>query len=131
VREKRRASVRGHTIYIEDAAPLLLSYLFARFDPVEQLVNVRMTRGVHSVVGFGECATAVDESVIEVVRQRMDESGFVRLDQVKIVSGPLNSLRHIRAAERAQRVVTLLTNVAWRMRVEVVRSDIVKISAAS
>ena len=100
-REKRCAGVDGHQTYIDSEGRLFPNYLFARFDAAERLAQVRLTRGVHSVVGFGECATAVDDSVIDVVRQRMDTSGFVRLeepapgDRVTIVSGPLSSLEGI------------------------------------
>jgi transcriptional antiterminator RfaH len=138
VREKRRVHVSERLTYVDEITPLFPGYIFARFDAAECLLKVRLTRGVHSVVGFGECATAVDESVIDMVRQRLDDEGCVKMetpkpgDKVRIVSGPLNSFEGIFERRSAQeRVVILLANVLARVRVEVSPSDIVSIITPS
>lgn len=122
---------------VDVVGPLFPNYIFARFDAAELLTKVRLTRGVHSVVGFGECATAVDESVIALVRSRVDDDGFVRLsepvpgDKVRIVFGPLASMEGIFERNSAQeRVVILLANVLSGVRVEVSRLAMCKSSIA-
>ncbi len=78
---------------------LFPGYLFAWFDARNLWRKVRLTRGVHAVVGFGESATPVEDSIISAIRSRIQEDGFVHLaeaqpgDPVEIVGGPLRSLR--------------------------------------
>src|SRR5690348_17884996 len=75
IRESRRS--RNGTIWCQPA-PLFPNYLFACFDAATVLTKVRLTRGVQRVVGFGEYATPVHESIIELIRSRIAEDGFVR-----------------------------------------------------
>lgn len=115
-------------------APLFPSYLFARFDAVQQLAKVRLTRGVQGVVGFGECATAVDDALIEVIQNRTAEDGYVQIsepqpgDAVEIVFGPFRSFvgvleRNLCARDR---VMILLTAVGGGLRVNLGKAEIRK-----
>ena len=114
--------------------PLFPGYLFARFDTTREYAKVRLTRGVHSVVGFGECATPVDDAIIALIRSRINDDGLVHEaepspgDQVEIVSGPLCSVRGIfeRALSGGDRVLILLTTVGSSARVQVSRAVIRK-----
>src|SRR5262245_27779122 len=51
--------------------PLFPCYLFARFDASTLLAKLRLTRGIHSVVGFGEYATPVDDAIVDIIRSRI------------------------------------------------------------
>jgi transcriptional antiterminator RfaH len=131
VREYRQGTGRAG----ETVALLFPSYMFARFTALELLGKVRMTRGVHSVVGFGECATPVESSLIELIKSRVDDHGLVRLsepapgDRVKIVAGPMVRMEAIFERHSAHgRVVVLLAHVLSGVRVEMARSAIHKAS---
>lgn len=113
--------------------PLFPGYLFARFEAVALYAKVRLTRGVHSVVGFGESATPVDDSVISLIRSRVADDGFVHLDVelgdlVEIVEGPLRSLVGVfeNALNGGDRVRVLLTTIACPARVQVPKAFIRK-----
>lgn len=136
VRNRGGSRIRRRTLIAHAEAPLFPGYIFAKFDAIEQLQKVRLTRGVQSIVGFGEPATPVDEAVIEVVMRRMDQNGFVGLeglrpgDTVKIISGPLSPLEGLFERQRAQeRVVILLEHVLSRVRVEVAKADVAKLAS--
>jgi transcription elongation factor/antiterminator RfaH len=116
---------------------LFPSYMFARFDASGLLTKVRLTRGVHSVVGLGECVTPIEPSIIDLIKSRMDDKGLVRLsepapgDRVTIVTGPLATMEGIFERHCAnERVVILLANVLSGARVEMARSAIHKASVA-
>lgn len=124
VRELRR-SASGETSY--RVAPLFPSYLFARFDAEALTAKVRLTRGIQRVVGFGEYATPVDDSIVQLIQEQVADDGFVRArevqpgDAVEIIDGPLRSLvgvfeRHARAHDR---VTILLTTIGGQPRVQV------------
>jgi transcriptional antiterminator RfaH len=117
---------RNGTVWFQPA-PLFPNYLFARFDAEALLTKVRLTRGVQRVVGFGEYATPVHDSIIEVIRGRLGEDGLVRPmavqrgDRVEIVDGPLHSLTGVfeRHASGGERVVILLTAMGRAAQVEI------------
>ena len=105
--------------------PLFPGNIFARFDPGLLLAKVRFTRGVHSVVGFNQGAQPVDDGVIELIRSRIEEDGFVHVaepqpgDTVEIICGPLRSLVGIFQpnAPGRERVAILLTCLGSHARV--------------
>jgi transcription elongation factor/antiterminator RfaH len=133
VRERRSRDAGQTPSYT--IAPLFPNYVFAHFEMAALLVRVRLTRGVHSVLGFGEPATAVDDSFVSLIRSRIGEDGCVRIeepkpgDAVRIVSGSLRALTGVFERRRAhQRVVILLGAVAAQPRVEVAIADVEKIA---
>ncbi len=103
--------------------PLFPTYLFVRF-AIEQLRTVRYTRGVAKVVSFGPEPQEVDSAIVETVRGRMDETGFVTLirppvswkrgEKIKIGDGPFAGLDAIfvEALPDRERVVLLLDAVS-------------------
>jgi transcriptional antiterminator RfaH len=78
--------------------PLFSRYIFARFDIERQLHNVNYTRGVQSVVSFGGNPISIDDDVIDLIKERIDDDGFIRIDEfkagdpVRVSSGPLQSI---------------------------------------
>ena len=115
-------------------APLFPQYVFARFDVGTLLSKIRNTRGVQDLVGFGECATPVDDSVIETIRGRMRADGFVRVseptpgDVVEVVDGPLSSIVGIfdRELSGGDRVLILLSSLGLPARFQVSKRSIRK-----
>ena len=79
--------------------PLFGRYIFAHFDATTQLHQINYTRGVQNVVSFGGHPIAINDEVIDLIREQVEDDGFVRMldelklgDQVRINSGPLQSV---------------------------------------
>jgi transcriptional antiterminator RfaH len=119
------------------AAPLFPGYIFSRFDVHTLLGKVRLTRGVSKVVGFGECATPIDDAIITLIRDRMSEDGFVRVNEpqhgerVRIVAGPLESLEGVfeRRLCGRDRVLILISSIASQTRIQVPVSHVRRTAA--
>ena len=114
--------------------PLFPRYIFAKFNAREQLPKIRFTRGVNNVVCFGENPAPVDEDIIDIIRARIDENGFVKAndelkpgDKVVISAGPLRSLIGIfeREIKGSDRISILLTAIEYQGRL-VVDKDLVQ-----
>jgi|SRR5581483_2541698 transcriptional antiterminator RfaH len=114
-------------------SPLFPGYLFARF-PLTLLAKVRLTRGVHNVVSFGEYATPIDDAIIELIRSRVGDDGCVRLmeprpgDDVRVTHGPLRSMMGVfeKDLPGADRVLILLNVLGRQTRVQLARTQIQK-----
>jgi transcriptional antiterminator RfaH len=114
--------------------PLFPRYLFAQFDAGHMLRRVCFTRGVHSVVNFGNGPVSVDDEIIELIQQRVGEDGLVKLvhdlnagDPVKIDNGPLKDLVGVFQYDikGTERVAILLTAINYQGRV-IIGKDLVK-----
>lgn len=98
--------------------PLFPGYFFARFCPATSLRAVAYSWGVLRVLGAGDRPLPVEETVIDGIRTRMDDGGFVTLeerpfhagDNVRIAEGPLAGWSGVfdRALNDSQRVVILI-----------------------
>jgi transcriptional antiterminator RfaH len=84
---------RGAAAKIE---PLFPRYLFARCDAPGMAHRIRFARGVTKILGIQNRPTAVDDSIIASIQQRVGEDGCVPLapafqqgDPVRVVAGPL------------------------------------------
>lgn len=119
--------------------PLFPGYFFARFCPAAALRAVAYSRGVLRVLGSGDRPMPVEETVIDGIHARMDEGGFVTLeerpfragDSVRIAEGPLTGWSGVfdRALNDSQRVVILI-NTLQEGRL-VVRRDWLELSDAA
>jgi transcription antitermination factor NusG len=78
------------------AKPLFAGYFFARFNPVLLLETVRYAKGVVRVVGTSQFPVAIEPAIIQCIRERVQDDGFVHLerrsfrpgDKVSIDRGP-------------------------------------------
>lgn len=86
------------------AAPLFPRYIFAGMDIEQQRWrSVNGTRGVIGLVMFGDKPIPVPEAVIEEIRSREDDTGYVRLNgpifqrgqALRIVEGPMTDTQGI------------------------------------
>src|SRR5262245_10944769 len=82
--------------------PFFPNYIFARFEATRLLHNIRLTRGVHSVVCYGTTPAMVDDSIITTIQSRIEEDGYIEIgetlkpgDEVIIEDGPLKDFRGI------------------------------------
>jgi|SRR5215216_585705 len=101
---------------------LFTRYIFAHFDVDRQLHQINYTRGVQSVVSFGGSPVSIDDKVIDLIKQRIGEDGFVRTDEdfkagdpVRINSGPMQSIVGVfeRKLKDKDRVQILLKTMSF------------------
>jgi transcriptional antiterminator RfaH len=132
IRERRYNQFVYTPTYI--TKPLFPNYIFAQFRIDDIYHKVRFTRGVHSVVGFGEGPTPIDEEIILLIRFNIREDGFVRIDEeirpgdkVIVKDGPLKNFAGIfeRETKDTDRIRILLETVSYQAHVEIER-DMVK-----
>lgn len=133
-KQRRRRYNRFTGVALYGTQPLFPRYIFAKFNPYEQLPKISFTRGVHSVVRFGENPASVDEDIIQIIHARIDKDGFVRNgedlkrgDKVIINAGPLRNLMGVfeRELKENERIIVLLTAISYQGRA-VVNRDLVE-----
>jgi len=85
--------------YLTIEKPLFPGYLFVKLVLSKHYYNIRWTKGVARFVGWGDMPAPIAEEVVEIIRNRMDEQGRVRMgrdlrpgQQVRIRSGPFKDL---------------------------------------
>jgi transcriptional antiterminator RfaH len=109
-------------------APLFPRYLFVLFDIATQSWRpIRSTIGVNQLVCQGESPASVCHGVVEGLRGREDESGFVRLinplrfargDQVRVLDGVFsNWVGLFEGMTDEERVTVLLELLGRKVRV--------------
>src|SRR5262245_17418185 len=74
-KERRHKEFANEPAYV--TKPLFPRYIFARFNIDDLYHKVRFTRGVYSVVSFGDGPTAIDEEIITLLQSKIQD-GFVR-----------------------------------------------------
>lgn len=115
--------------------PLFPRYIFARFNALALLHKVNYTKGVHSVVSFNDSPFPVRHAEITLIKSRMDENGFIKMndelnpgDEVTIKSGAFAGLNGIfdREINGRDRVVIFLNAVKYQASVTIERTLIQK-----
>jgi transcriptional antiterminator RfaH len=106
--------------------PLFSCYLFAQFCPARYLRLIQYARGVRRVVGNGDRPLPVDDEIIEAVRSRIGEDGYVQIqpkalhrgDRVMVYEGPLQGLKGVLEQDIGdrERVVILLEAIEYQAR---------------
>ena len=117
--------------------PLFPNYMFGKFDLDQNYPLVRWAKGVKTVLGFGEYPTPIPEEVVEIIKERTDTHGIVRLkchfqanDLIRINTGPLKDLLGLfeRWISDSERVRILLNMVGYQPVVEMHYSMIEKVA---
>ena len=116
---------------------LFTGYIFTRFDAETQLRLVKYSKGVSSIVSFGDKPAPVDESLIEAIKARIKD-GFVHLDppsftkgeKVEIKEGPLEGVSGIfdSRVKDSDRVIVLLNAIASQSRMIIPATSLRKVS---
>jgi len=119
--------------------PLFPGYLFARFCPASYFHLISYARGVRRIVSCGEAPLPVDDEIIAMIRSRVHNDGYVRIeppqfqagDRVMVCEGPLQGLRGIfeRVLSDRERVVILLEAIHYQARVVVERRHLQAVTA--
>jgi transcriptional antiterminator RfaH len=137
-KDRRRNFYTGEVTL--QAKHLFPSYIFANFVANDLYQKVRYTRGIRRLVTFGDSPTIVGEEIIAMIRCRVDEDGFARIDEnlkpgdkVVITDGPLRTFAGIfeREVNTADRVRILLLAVSYQAHIEIQRNIPKKINRPS
>lgn len=119
-------------------SPLFPNYLFLHLSLEEQFLDVVWTPGVSKFVAFGGSPTVVDDSVIDLLRERLRPDGTLVAppvlqvgEAVRIRRGPLEGLQGILASPGSVRgrVRVLLEILRRQTRVELPESILERVSA--
>ena len=114
-------------------------YIFAKFEFSRLGHRVTYTRGIQSVVSFGNEPAVVDEAIIALIRSQIDSQSFVRMgdglelgDEVTVQEGPLKGLTGIFKQEvgENERIMILLNAVSYQAQAVVNRCLVVKHSVS-
>jgi transcriptional antiterminator RfaH len=137
LRERRNHPFTGETVYV--IKPLFTGYIFARFDLWTQFHKVRFTRGIHSLVSFGDNPVPIEEEIIDIIRARIGTDGFVKIghelrpgDSVVIGEGPLKNFSGIfeREMNESDRVIVLLNTVSFQAHAMIERDKLKRVASA-
>jgi transcriptional antiterminator RfaH len=121
----------------KELKPLFPGYIFGKFDLEQNYPLVRWGRGVKKVLGFGGYPTSISEEVVEIIKERTDTEGIVRVKQnfkandvIRIKTGPLKDLLAIfeRWVSDSERVRILLNLIGYQPAVEMHYSMIEKVA---
>jgi transcriptional antiterminator RfaH len=117
--------------------PFFPGYIFARFNFNALYHKIRFTRGVHSLVSFNNNPVQVEDEIINLVRSRIGEDGFVKQfeqlqpgDEVVINDGRFQNFYGVfeREMPDADRVRILLNTVNFQAHIVVDRALVNKVS---
>lgn len=124
----------GKAVYFR--RPMFPRYVFARFDANNLLHKILYTRGVQKLISFNNSPVTVDEEIIDIIRSRVGEDGFVQLnddlqpgDQVTVNKGSMCGITGIfdRATNDENRVMILLGTINYQASVIVDRDSVRKL----
>ena len=116
--------------------PLFPNYLFGRFDIDLHYYQVKWTRGVTKILGFGNGPVPISDKVIEKIKKRMGVGNLIKMeeevfqegDPIQIISGPFKELRGIfqRNMSDKRRVKILMDLIGVEVPVQIPRWQIKK-----
>ena len=116
--------------------PMFPGYIFARFDPIDDFHLVKYTRGVKTIVHFGEKIVPIHEDLIDFIRSRL-ENGIATIqkkpiskgERIVVKDGPFKGLTGIfeREMDGKERVAILLDAVQFAATMEIDRDLIEKL----
>jgi len=117
--------------------PFFPGYIFTRFKFNELYHKIRFTRGVHSLVCFNNKPIRIDDEIIDLVRSRTGDNGFVKEfeqlragDEVVINHGRFQNFCGVFEREMPDddRVRILLNTVGFQAHIVVDRAFVNKVS---
>lgn len=135
--KKRRANPYVQTP-IYERKPLFPRYIFARFDADTLLRKILFTRGVQTVVNFGDGPSPISDEIIGLIQSQVGADGFIGVqkslaigDEVTIQDGPLRNLVGIfeREIKGTDRVLILLAAISYQGSVIVERGSVKKVDS--
>jgi transcriptional antiterminator RfaH len=122
---------------VKELKSLFPGYIFGKFDLGQDYPLVRWARGVKCVLSFGGYPVPISEEVVEIIQERTDTQGVVRVrqnykpnDLIRIKTGPLKDLLGIfeRWVSDSERVRILLNLIEYQPSIELHHSMIEKVA---
>jgi transcriptional antiterminator RfaH len=119
--------------------PMFPRYLFARFEADNLLHKILYTRGVQKLVSFNNLPVTVDDEIIDLIRSRVGEDGFVKLnddlqpgDEVTVNKGSMSGITGIfdRATNDKNRVMILWGAINYQASVIVDRQSVRRLTSS-
>lgn len=131
---KRKKSIRGRYGYA--VQPFFPCYVFARFELDRHYHMVKYTRGVRNIVGNPGSPWPVSKEIIDIVKSRMNEDGFVVIrpdikvgDMVEITEPPLKGFVGIFESEikDSDRIIVLLNTIEYQAKIKIEKEFLKKL----
>ena len=113
---------------VEVVEQMFPNYIFVKFQPVEEFRLVKYTRGVKTIVHFGNRIVHVNDEIIEFIKSRLvdgvavlQKPKFKKGEKVLIKDGPFKGLSGIfeKEMEGRERVTILLDSVQFAASMEI------------
>ncbi len=113
---------------IEVVEPMFPNYIFVKFHPVDEFRLVKYTRGVKTIVHFGNKIVPIQEGLVDFIRSRLvdgvatiQKKDFHKGEKVLIKDGPFKGLIGIfeKELEGKERVMILLDSVQFAASMEI------------
>lgn len=121
IKRRRRTTFAQTPVF--DTVALFPRYIFARFDAGRLLHKILFTRGVRSVVSFGDGPAVIGDEIIDFIKSRATPSGLIEInerfkegDKVMVEDGPLKNLIGIftREVKGSDRVLILIESIRYQ-----------------
>jgi len=122
--------------FVEVIEAMFPSYIFVRFDPIDEFHMIKYTRGVKTIVNFGGKIIPLEDGLIDFIRSRLEDGigtikkrGLHRGEKVMIKDGPFKGLSGIFEKELSgeERVAILLDGVNYYAKMTIDRDLLVSI----
>ena len=135
IRVRRSNQLGRDSTYV--ISHLYPSYIFARFNAASLLHKIQFTRGVNRVVSFGAVPTPVDDRIIEIIKARINQEGFLQIgdklkrgDKVIVEDGPFKYFAGTFESDmnESERVRILLTTIGYQAHIQIDRELVKKVS---
>jgi transcriptional antiterminator RfaH len=106
------------------------NYIFVRFDPVDDYHLIKYTRGVRSVIHFGDKITPLPDDFIAFIKDRTKDGvaeitkrSFEKGERIMVQEGPFKGLSGIfeKELDGKERVAILLEGISYSARMEIDR----------
>ncbi len=114
--------------FIDVVEQLFPGYIFVKFHPIEDFRLIKYTRGVKTIVHFGDKIVPLQDEIIEYIRSklvngvaRIEKKQFKKGEKIFVKEGPFKGLSGIfeRELEGKERVMILLDSVKFSLSMEI------------
>jgi len=114
--------------FVEVVEQMFPNYIFVKFHPVDEFRLVKYTRGVKTIVHFGNKIIPIHEDLIDFIRSQLvdgiaviRQKGFQKGEKIIVKEGPFKGLTGIfeKEMEGKERVMILLDSVQFAATIEI------------
>jgi transcriptional antiterminator RfaH len=114
--------------FVEVIEQMFPNYIFVKFHPLDEFRLVKYTRGVKTIVHFGNKIIPIREELIDFIRSRLvdgvatiQKKSFKKGEKILIKDGPFKGLSGIfeKELEGKERVMILLDSVQFAASMEI------------